>query len=409
MIAWLDTWPFRAKPAAKGFAPGDPRRPMIYRDILIHPPRESYLYESLFDGGPDWPDWDAPSLARHFRRDQPIDRRPTLSTAKPERLAGAAIWGGNLNPHFGHLVAEYAPRIGFAAAALPKAPVLFQTFPGWTLDDIPAHVWPVLAHYGLDRARVRLVDRPFLAENLHVWPQAEHLNQTVRPHPAWLARLARLAKLAALQPLQADLLYVTRQGMLAAGSGGFAGESYLVTVLQDAGVTLLNPATASLRDQLSAYLGARHIVFAEGSALHGRQMLGRLDQGITVLNRTPKARLARPVLCPRVQKLDYIEATSQRIEMMRPGGIVLSQKAVSLLDVGAVLACFAALGVNLGTIWNHQAFAQVERADLQLWLARIRPDGMDPAGRPLDLAATRARITPLLQQAGHGDLLEALA
>jgi hypothetical protein len=409
VIAWRDIWPFRGKPAAKGLAPGDPRRPMIYRDILIHPPSESYLYESLFDGGPDWPDWDAPSRARHFRRDRPIDRRPTLSTVRPERLTGAAIWGGNLNPHFGHLVAEYAPRIGFAAAALPKAPVLFQTFPGWTLDNIPAHVWPVLAHYGLDRHRVRLVDRPLLAESLHVWPQAEHLNQTSRPHPAWLARLARLAKLAALQPLPSDLLYVSRQGMLAAGSGGFAGEDYLVTTLQKAGVAILDPATASLHDQLSAYLGAQHLVFAEGSALHGRQMLGRLDQRITVLNRTPTARLARAILRPRVQALDYVEATAQRIEMMRPGGVVLTQKAISLLNVGAVLDRFATLGIDLRPAWDDQAFAQAERSDLRLWLQRIRPSGTDPAGRPLDLEATRARITPLLQQVGHGDLLEGIA
>jgi capsular polysaccharide biosynthesis protein len=406
LIALRDIWPFRAKQAPKGFALGDPRRPMVYRHILIHPPRESYLYESLFDGGPDWPDWDAPSAARHFRRDQPIDRRPTLSDAKPERLTGPAIWGGNLNPHFGHLIAEYAPRIGFAAAALPQAPVLFQTFPGWTTANMPAHVWEVLAHYGLSRDRVRLIDRPLLAESLHVWPQAEQLNQTERPHPAWLARLNRLATAAALQPAVCPLLYVTRQGMMAAGSGGFAGEDYLVETLQRAGVAILDPARTPLRDQLSAYLGAQHLIFAEGSALHGRQMLGRLDQGLTVLNRTPKARLARAVLRPRVRALDYIEATRQRIEMMRPGGVILSQKAVSLLDFRAVLDRFASLGVDLHADWDDQAFARAERADLKLWLARIRPDGTDPAGRPLDLAATRARIAPLLQQAGHGDLLE---
>jgi capsular polysaccharide biosynthesis protein len=406
LIALRDIWPFRAKQAPKGFALGDPRRAMVYRNILIHPPRESYIYESLFDGGPDWPDWDDPTPARHFRRDKPVDRRPTLSEAKPERLPGPAIWGGNLNPHFGHLIAEYAPRIGFAAAALPQAPVLFQSFPGWTTDNLPGYVWEVLAYYGLPRDRVRLVDRPLLAESLHVWPQAEQLNQTQRPHPAWLARLDRLAKAAALQPVPSPMLYVTRRGMIAAGSGGFAGEDYLVATLQRAGVTILDPARAPLRDQLSAYLGARQIVFAEGSALHGRQMLGRLDQTITILNRTPKARLARAVLRPRVQALAYIEATRQRIEMMRPGGVVLSQKAVSLLDIDAVLQNFATLGVDLRADWDSQAFAQAERGDLQLWLARIRPDGTDPAGRPLDLPATRARIEPLLQQAGHGDLLE---
>ena len=92
---------------------------------------------------------------------------------------------------------------------------------------------------------------------------------------------------------------VSRAGIAQRGGGGHAGESYLIGLLRSKGVTVLDPGQADLSVQMAAYAGAVRLIFAEGSALHGRQLLGRVAQDIDVLRRRPGKVMAQAQLQPR--------------------------------------------------------------------------------------------------------------
>ncbi|KGJ10668.1 hypothetical protein IT40_10535 [Paracoccus versutus] len=72
-----------------------------------------------------------------------------------------------------------------------------------------------------------------------------------------------------------------------------------------AGVAILDPGKETLMRQMALYAGARLLIFAEGSAMHGRQLLGRVDQKILVLRRRPQSRMAWAQLEPKCRKLEY--------------------------------------------------------------------------------------------------------
>lgn len=95
--------------------------------------------------------------------------------------------------------------------------------------------------------------------------------------PDWhLDLLEEVERLNRLAPIQNDVVYVSRNGYLAMGKGGTAGEAALTDALSRAGVAVLDPARTTLGTQMALYAGAKLFVFAEGSAIHGRQLLGRV-------------------------------------------------------------------------------------------------------------------------------------
>ncbi|WP_265507474.1 glycosyltransferase family 61 protein, partial [Paracoccus rhizosphaerae] len=196
-------------------------------------------------------------------------------------MSAPVIWGGRLIFHFGHLAAEHLNRIPAALYHRPDAHVAVTLPPGRVVADIPPWLWDMLAWYGVAPSRLLAVTNPIEAEQLFVGPQPEHLG--AHPPPAWfLDLLDELPRLNDLRPTPTPVVYVTRQGQPALGNGGHAGEGALVRALGRAGAMVIDPARLPLRAQLEAYAGARHLVFAEGSAVHGRQLLGRLDQEILI-------------------------------------------------------------------------------------------------------------------------------
>ena len=56
---------------------------------------------------------------------------------------------------------------------------------------------------------------------------------------------------------------------------GFAGEAYLEQVLERIGIGVIRPEKFSIAEQMATYRAAQTLMFAEGSALHGAQLLGR--------------------------------------------------------------------------------------------------------------------------------------
>jgi hypothetical protein len=177
-------------------------------------------------------------------------------------------------------------------------------------------------------------------------------------------------------------LYVSRAGLRAR----FAGEGYLEVVLREAGFRVLRPETVSLEAQLSAYAGAETIVFAEGSALHGPQLMGRSLGDVTVLTRRAGWNLARAVLHPRAKSLRYVEAVQSLVHGLDLGGEPADYFGLSILEPEMLLA-----ELPIGYLWEQKAF-EAARDAVQEWLEteRASPRWAVPGSRELIAETLRA-------------------
>jgi hypothetical protein len=338
---------------------------MHFRDVPVAP--SSRVMNAMADGGPVWPDFEAQHGARFCRDGIPCDARPPVAD-HAVRIDRPAVWGGFLIRQFGHLVGEQLTRLPQARRDRPDDLYLFTVEPGETRASLPDHVWQALAWHGLPPEQVHLVDQDCLAGDLRVAIQGEMLGAQPAPD-AYLELLEENAARNALAPQPAGVVYVTRAGMVARGQGGHAGEAYLARMLTHCGVPVIDPGALPLRTQLAAYAGARTLIFAEGSALHGRCMLGRLTQDIHVLRRRPHRDTARTQLARRCAGLHYHATVARRLAGGRPGGPRRYDRDVAILDLDAVFALSGGLGIPLARHWNARHYAEAVEADLWAWLA----------------------------------------
>jgi len=324
-------------------------------------------------GGPIWPDFSRHTAPRHCRNGRPVDTRPAPMTVE-SKFRRAAIWGGYLDPAFGHLVAEQLSRLPQALAARPKDLVLFTLPPGTAPEAIPAYQQEVLGWLGIDPRLVRFITVPRLAPELRVAPQAEMLGGPA-PAPDYLDLLDGLTARHRLDAApRLPLVYVTRAGLAAKGRGAHLGESYLVAQLLRLGVQVVDPAEFSIRDQMQIYALADVLVFAEGSALHGRQLMGRLAQDIHVLTRRPGTELAKAQLAPRCRSLAYHDVSAELLTVTgalsprAPKTIEFAHLTASFYDLEALFRAFDRLGVGLARHWSMSAYREAALADALRWL-----------------------------------------
>jgi hypothetical protein len=340
-------------------------RPLrLFEDVLIVPAQG--IRQSVYRGGPIWPDWDRQLDVRQCRHGRPVDEMPRAMPVARE-LDRPAVWGGQFYPHFGHQIADYAARILQAARERPGDPVLFLLHPTRRRPP-PSYSFDIMSWLGVTRDRIEFITEPVRARQLYVAAQAEQLPD-IGPSSAYLDLLDETWERHGLKPIAADVVYVTRVGMGADACGNHAGEAYLVNCLRRLGVTVIRPEKLSLQAQMQAYAGARALVFAEGSALHGRQLLGRVDQTIIVLNRRRRIRLARAALEPRCSWLCYAEAAADEIVSVQRNGSPLATRALSIYDCDVLFAAFAALGIDLQRVWDERTYRRIREREIRHWLS----------------------------------------
>jgi len=339
----------------------------VFSEVPVVP--VTTVHQHVAQGGPIWPDFAAQTWVRHCRGGVPQDQAPVW-TGGVDRLEGDAVWGGFLDSHFGHFVADHLPRLPAVLRERPRDVCLFTVDPGLTRETLPDWVAAVFDWIGLPMAQVRLVTAPLTVQRLWVGSQAEMLPQG-GPVPGYLAIVAGFAR--GLVPQVAPLLYVGRAGMAGQGAGVHAGESYVMGRLVALGVACLDPTNAPLREQLAAYAGAGRIVFAEGSALHGRQLLGHLPQEIAVLRRRPGKCMAEAQMLPRCHALSYHDVGDGILMPYWKSGAKRPNPAMSLYDVRRLHRVFAGFGVDLAAGWDDGAYRAAAMADVAGWLAWHKP------------------------------------
>lgn len=341
-----------------------------FRDVPVMPLQALREHDPL--GGPVWPDFDAQTTARFCREPGvPVDALPSEEPCEDE-ITEDAIWGGYVHPHFGHLVSEHLTRILPGIQARPDDLVLFMVEKDRDPDLVPAHFYDVLQWYGVPRDRIRIIARPTLACRLSVAPQGEVLWGKA-PDANYLDLLDALPDRHGVDPVPGDVVYVTRAGLVAKGQGSHLGEGYLVRLLQEMGVTIFDPAGPALRSQLEQYLGARILIFAEGSAIHGRQLLGRVQQEIHVLMRRPRY-LARPMMRPRVKRLTYLNTHGGVLKVRDRDNKGYPHLNAVFYRTEALLDGFEAMGLDLRSRWDQNAYLAAALSDAAAWEGAKRED-----------------------------------
>jgi len=328
------------------------------------------------EGGPIWPDFDTQFEVRHCRGGLACDVRPE----RPARLAPVAepaVWGGFLVQYFGHLVSEHLTRLPQSLRDRPDDLYLFTGIPGARAETLPGFVWDVLDWHGLRRDRLRLVEEPLLARELRVAAQGETLGGPT-PTDEFLEILAAMADRNGLVPERNLFAYISRVGLVAQGKGGHAGEGYLAGLLEKLGVRVIEPGGLSIRRQMEIYAGAEDLIFAEGSALHGRCLLGFINQEIHVLPRRPFRKTARVQLGARCRKLAYHPVLAGRLGTRTERRGNRNDLDVGLYDPEVLFAVFGSMGIDLRPHWEQEAYLAAVHADLAAWMAQVRtsPDQM---------------------------------
>ena len=343
----------------------------LFRDIPVVPTLSLYANAQLADGGPIWPGFDTRNAIRHNRKGMIVDRAPLPRSDPHKTIDRPCVWGGFAMVHFGHLISEHLTRVLESVSERPDDMFLFIGRPGEDASSAPGYFWDILAWYGLPRDQVMFVTEPLLVSELRVMPQAEQM-AFGEPTDAYLDLLDQIPQARGLVPVKTGILYVTRVGLLQRGKGGHAGESYLVARLGACGVRVLDPTKVPLPDQLALYAGAKVIVFAEGSAIHGRQLLGRLPQQIFVLKRRPDKAVAMGILAKRCDQLHYVETTTRFVSATAQSGRAFDAKGISFYDLAELQACFRGLGVDLAPGWSQREYRKQRDADAIAWVAAMR-------------------------------------
>lgn len=337
----------------------------VFRDVPVVP--VGRVRGMVAQGGPIWPDFDSQVAARHCRDGVPCDLLPR-PPARSRILRKPAVWGGYLVSQFGHLVSEHLTRLPQSLRDRPEDLYLFTVQPGALGQPLPGYVWDLMDWYGVRRDRVHVVKRAWKVRELRVAAQGEMLG-ALPTMPAYLDLLDATAARNGLEPEPNRIVFVTRAGLVAAGQGGHAGESYLCALLDHAGVTVIDPGMLPIRRQMAIYAGAGVLVFSEGSALHGRCILGRLAQDIHVLRRRSMRNTARAQLSARCARLTYHQVLAGRLgtETDRRGS--RQDLEVALYDPEVLFDVFARLGVDLRGLWDDDAYRAAVRSDVVLWMA----------------------------------------
>jgi hypothetical protein len=377
-----------------------------YSDILVVP------YTSLFDwsheekyhiGGPIWPDWERITGPRfQYNNDEhygPVDVCPTAT--EPELMAEGDhfFWIGPIYNHFGHQIRDFSTRILPSLIANPQAVLVYATFDSEEdrLSSTPAFFRGILDWFGVSSERVRIVNRPTLFRRLRVATQPEQgglADFADPPHPSYISALTRHSHAKLGRVRKRGVTFVSRSQSRRL----LLGEAEIDSWFERSGHRVFHPELHSLHKQLSVYASAATLIFSEGSAIHGVQLLGQNLGHVIVIKRRPERHLGYALLKPRADQVSYVDCLK--------GLIATSDEAdrvhgMAVVDVSALANQLHMAGVHLTPGAMIRKFRAAQRSDLRSWLSswgasmlrskrnsyvqiarelvRLRPPGVVPA------------------------------
>ncbi|MCR0981445.1 glycosyltransferase family 61 protein [Roseomonas populi] len=376
-----------------------------FRDVIVAPTAAMGWRPEPHElkTGPIWPDFAAQVDARHCRglHPTPYDTAPDPPAGPLPAIAEAA-WCGPWCFHFGHAIVDFGMRILASARSWPGLPLLFTPDPRG--DSPPGFFWAILDAWGVGRDRVVLVREPVTVRTLHVLPQAERMHGPP-PDPAYLDLLDAAVAGPADPDLAGRTVLLSRARVTPRSlEGRIAGEAFIDSVLAAAGVVVAHPEALPVAAQIRLYRSAGRLLFSEGSALHGLQLVGRVAASVDVLVRRPGERMAEAAVSARSPDAAWLDATAGQVEGMRRDGLPDAGTGITALDPDRLLPMLGErLGIDLAPHWDARAFREAARLDLRRWIAHratLRHRHHDPEGDAATVARTAAGVALLAEPQG---------
>lgn len=360
------------------FAPtSDQMHSKIQHKILDHVlvrPYETPLVP-LFNGGAVL-DQASDALLRHTRHHVPFDRISALQPAESSTipvLPGRYLYGGPLyRHHFGHFMSECIHRIIPSKLAFEDGQWLFVVESDSARqgnDLLPSYITQAFDFLGIDQDRVTLLDQNAIVQSLAICEQGSDLGGG--PKDGYLQDLHEYTtpRLNALygKKDRTSKVYVSRSNVLSGGT--FLGERYLESLLQEEGFEIFRPEEHSLTWQMDVYRSAKTLIFPEGSACHGVELLGAQSLGKCYLL-ARRNDVAREFFCnllePRAEKFIVLNANKPlgSIIVDPVEKIIQPHREVCLYDVDALLDFFRSESLASLKNFNHEKYHQAAAKDL---------------------------------------------
>ena len=329
-----------------------------------------------FRGGPVLTDAaDAP--LRHTRGRRPVDSfRPDEDYA--DTLPGQYVYAGPVYGHFGHYMAEFAPRIAAARMRGLHHPLLFVSSQGAnpypTYSDFPDFVKEFLAFLDIQPRDVKVINRNTIVEVLHMTEAGSNL--AGGPKPGYVEALTAFCA-PKLDALHGDTrrprkLYVSRSALRPQGM--LLGEAWFEEQLERDGFTVFRPEEWRFSPQLDHYRKAEIVVFPEGSACHGTELLGAgmMRRSVLLPRRDDReaAKFAR-IVAPRSQDFVTLTGCTEYLGTaisLKTSGVPDPNRGVARLHLDRTIAAFRTHGLADLEGLSAETYRAAAEADLRRYL-----------------------------------------
>lgn len=324
-----------------------------------------------FQGGPCWPEWDRQTVARHCQRGVPVDTRPE-DAACELTLDEPVAWAGAATAHFGHQVADFSTRILPTLREWPEATFAFAVRTGDginSLAETPRFFREILEWFSVPPERVRILSRPTLARRVLVAPQAEQVLGLGEgpPVPRWyLDALGDIAHRRLGRVRRGGTVFVSRSRQIKR----LAGEVELETALARCGVEVFRPEEHPLPTQLARYAGADRLIFSEGSAVLGLQLLGGGLGEVHLLGRRPGSKMGKWFLPDRARRVEWIDIGCRLVCGESRFGTRIIHRGMPVPDEQRLLDAFRGMGIPVASHWDSSRYRTACENDLRLWLEK---------------------------------------
>lgn len=379
-------------------------------DVLVQP----YLslgehWRHLPDhmGGPVWPDWGSRTFERFNRDGAVADVEPPHETPGlpvPE-LKGTWWWLGPHTANFGHQIADFSTRIAGSLLADPDARFLVASRVAGYSKLTPL-VAEILMLFGVEAERVHVVTHGLRVQHLRVVEQGEQLWES-GPSDRYLQAIRRTLRLPIPLEKRDSILYVSRRGFQEKVGktrpvGSLAGDGYLAALVERAGGRVIEPENMTLREQLTAYMTHRRVVFVEGSAYHGLQLLPQASVGeVDVLLRRRGSRASRRLLELRTARFSCVDTFGSLVSVYDSEVLARSSTfqagALIVPDEKKLLAFLESLGNGLAARFDRNEYRRVLIAETTSYLEVCLRMSTEPH--------LRENLAKSLKRAGLAELL----
>jgi len=336
-----------------------------FRPPLVAPPPLG------FRGGPVLTDSAEDRRLRHTRYGQPVDSFD-VTAAIGMALDVEATYAGPAYHHFGHILSEMVHRIipGRRMFGCDRW-LLVGTIgerPLTGFAELPQVQQDILHFLELPPERVHVAHQDMRVRTLHVVEAGSDFG--FGPKPGYLRDL-RAFSLPRLDRLHGDepgfpRIYVSRSGI--AHGGNFLGERYLERLLEDEGYAVVQPERLPFTRQMDLYRKAELVLFPEGSACHGVELLGEGMMGRCVLlvRRENHRHIFERVLAPRAASFAaFSGAIPLGTIVAHPvDGSPLDHLGVALFDLEALQEFLRAEGLARLPTLDRRRYFEAAAADL---------------------------------------------